>query len=226
MWKPKEKLTIKTKKKPQEFNYSDKNELLDLVIRENGLERLNLLRDIDFTILSEDFWKKLDKFDWDENDKKEFILEMLALSPEERQNILDNMIRNDDLVKRKKSENKYVKNILRRYTMNDKSSTSKDKEKKTTIKKPATKKADTKSPAKSKTVKAKSKKKPTVKESEEKSFAVEAAENIEAGAQLVVDRASEAASEILEKTSDLASTVFEKVKEGVSDVYDLSFKRR
>lgn len=51
------------------------------------------------TAISEDFMDKLNIFNWEENEKEDFIKEMLSLTPGERQKILNEMI--------KKSKNNY-----------------------------------------------------------------------------------------------------------------------
>ena len=43
--------------------------------------------------ISEDFLQRIEEFDWDEDTKMEFIVEMLSLKPEERQEFLDEMIK-------------------------------------------------------------------------------------------------------------------------------------
>ena len=59
-----------------------------------GLDKLNL------TTLSENFIKKLNKLDMIIEEKREFVQEMLALTPEERNSIIDRMLesKNDDFL--------------------------------------------------------------------------------------------------------------------------------
>jgi len=70
----------------------DNSKLHSLFDGENIIEKISEPRGINVTLLSEDFFKKLEELDWDEIDKQEFIKEMLALTPEKRENILEEMI--------------------------------------------------------------------------------------------------------------------------------------
>jgi hypothetical protein len=56
------------------------------------MQKFSESRGVTVTLLSKDFLKKLEQLDWEESDKQEFIKEMLALSPEKRERILDEMI--------------------------------------------------------------------------------------------------------------------------------------
>ena len=60
-------------------------------------EKLSQLNDINITALSEDFLDIVDQFEWDGNEKEEFINEMLALSPSERKFILKEMLEKSNL---------------------------------------------------------------------------------------------------------------------------------
>ena len=61
---------------------------LTQIIDEENLEDLTEL-----TLLTKDIIKKIDQINWeDENQKKEFIIEILALTPEEREEIIDYML--------------------------------------------------------------------------------------------------------------------------------------
>ncbi|MBN1215868.1 MAG: hypothetical protein JXA99_10565 [Candidatus Lokiarchaeota archaeon] len=64
------------------------------IIKENSVhEKLDKLKDINITLLEEDFFNKVNLFNWeDEEEKLNFINEMLALSPAERKSILYDMI--------------------------------------------------------------------------------------------------------------------------------------
>ena len=64
----------------------------------------------------------------------------------------------------------------------------------------------------------------TQKVKEDTSFISEAAGNIEAGAKVVGEKASDVATKIADKSSKLAGDIFEKIKKGVSDAYDVSAK--
>ncbi|MFW9949994.1 MAG: hypothetical protein ACFFKA_07705, partial [Candidatus Thorarchaeota archaeon] len=73
-------------------NISNKEFLLNLFDSDkfpenkSGLEKLNL------TTISNDFLTKVDSLGFDEHDKKEFLREMLALKPKEREDLLVNII--------------------------------------------------------------------------------------------------------------------------------------
>ena len=71
---------------------------LQILEGENAIEKLSRIEDINITILPEDFFEILNRFDWEENEKNEFIGEMLALSLFERQLILEEMLKKSDLV--------------------------------------------------------------------------------------------------------------------------------
>ncbi|MFX0072113.1 MAG: hypothetical protein ACFFAO_13575 [Candidatus Hermodarchaeota archaeon] len=68
-----------------------KGELLQIFEGDNMIENLSQLNDIDITSISGDFLYEIDQFDWEDNDKVEFIKEMLALTPKERSDILEQM---------------------------------------------------------------------------------------------------------------------------------------
>jgi len=78
----------KQKRKPLDNHklkkiFSDKNIL-------NAIEREG---EIKISLLSEEFLEKINQFDWDENEKLEFIREMLALPPIKRERIVNRMIK-------------------------------------------------------------------------------------------------------------------------------------
>jgi len=58
----------------------------------NAIETMSDLGDVNITILSEEYLEKIEKFEWDENEKEFFLEEMLALPPEKRDVILEHMI--------------------------------------------------------------------------------------------------------------------------------------
>lgn len=66
---------------------------------ENAIEQLSQIENIDITVLPEDFFEIINHFYWEENEKSEFINEMLALSLFERQSILGEMLEKSDLNK-------------------------------------------------------------------------------------------------------------------------------
>lgn len=61
-------------------------------LEELSSDKTSSLEGKKITALSEDFFKVIDLFDWEENDLAEFIREMISLTPEERKSIFDEMI--------------------------------------------------------------------------------------------------------------------------------------
>ena len=47
---------------------------------------------LNITTLSEEFWKKIEQFEWQEDEKEEFINDMLGLAPECREKFIDDML--------------------------------------------------------------------------------------------------------------------------------------
>ncbi len=64
---------------------------LQIIFEENALEKLSRIKDLNLTVVSEDFFKLVDQFKWDQNEREAFIHEMFALSPFERRSILEEM---------------------------------------------------------------------------------------------------------------------------------------
>ena len=60
--------------------------------RPNVVKRLSKLGDINLSILDSNFYEKVEKLDITGNQKEDFIREMLAFSPSERENILNEML--------------------------------------------------------------------------------------------------------------------------------------
>lgn len=65
---------------------------LQIFLQEGSTEKLSQMGNLNITVLTEDFIKAINQFDWERNEKNEFIREMLAFSPIERQLILKEMI--------------------------------------------------------------------------------------------------------------------------------------
>ncbi|MFW9824257.1 MAG: hypothetical protein ACFFE4_15045 [Candidatus Thorarchaeota archaeon] len=65
---------------------------LQIFFEENAIERLIEVRHLNITVVPEEFYDIVNSFEWEGNEKNEFIREMLALKPEERKLILDEMI--------------------------------------------------------------------------------------------------------------------------------------
>jgi hypothetical protein len=68
-----------------------KGELLQIFEEENALDKISKLGEINITVISEDFLETINTFDWEYDEKEEFIKELLALTPKERKEILDEM---------------------------------------------------------------------------------------------------------------------------------------
>jgi len=73
------------------MNSGFKGELLQIFDEENALDKISKLGDINLTVISEDFLEIINTFDWEYDEKEEFIKELLALTPKERKEILDEM---------------------------------------------------------------------------------------------------------------------------------------
>ena len=102
----KNKLPTKIRKRPGEddyieflqdddFDYLFDSELaLQILQQEGAIEKLYNKGDINVTAISLNFYETINKFGFKENEKQEFIKEMLSLPPQERELILKEMIRN------------------------------------------------------------------------------------------------------------------------------------
>ncbi len=83
-------------------NMIKKNEIMNIFYRGYSLEEIvQILNDLQITLVSKGLLEKIDSFEWNEKDKIEFIKEILSLSPNERHEILDDML-NELNLKRKK----------------------------------------------------------------------------------------------------------------------------
>jgi hypothetical protein len=67
--------------------------IFQIVKGKDFLDRLLELGDLSITILSEDFNEKVNKFEWEQDEREEFIKDMLALNPKKREEILIRMIK-------------------------------------------------------------------------------------------------------------------------------------
>ena len=66
---------------------------LQILYEENAIEKLLQIKKINITVFSEDFFDIVNHFEWEPNEKSEFIREMRALSPFERHLILEEMLK-------------------------------------------------------------------------------------------------------------------------------------
>lgn len=60
---------------------------------------LSELQNVEVTALSERFYDLINQFEWDTNEKEEFLKEMLSLTPEERDKIINEMVEKSKLDK-------------------------------------------------------------------------------------------------------------------------------
>jgi hypothetical protein len=76
----------------------NENELLNLlfsdkeVSKADDYESIKVLGKLNITTLSEDFWEKIEKFKWEDEDKEEFINDMLALPSNCREQFINEML--------------------------------------------------------------------------------------------------------------------------------------
>ncbi|MFX1257689.1 MAG: nitrous oxide reductase family maturation protein NosD [Promethearchaeota archaeon] len=80
-------------KTPNLKGYVKKKNLLRILKNKNVLENPTLFRDLKFNALSNEFWEKIDILELDENDFKDFINDMLSLTPKEREEIINGMLK-------------------------------------------------------------------------------------------------------------------------------------
>ncbi|MFX1316293.1 MAG: hypothetical protein ACFE9T_10545 [Promethearchaeota archaeon] len=71
--------------------------LLQVFDEKGALKKMAKFGDVPLTALSEDFLKALEKFNWELDEKEEFIKEMLALTPKEREEIIREMLEKSKL---------------------------------------------------------------------------------------------------------------------------------
>ena len=73
----------------------DNKELLEIFEKKDSLiEIIKALDEFELTIFSEEFFNKIDEFDWSDKQKLEFIKDMIVFSPRERMEILSSMTGN------------------------------------------------------------------------------------------------------------------------------------
>jgi len=71
---------------------------LQILLGENSIEKLLQIKNLNITVISEDFFEIINRFEWEGNEKNEFIKEMLAITPAERQLILGEIIHNSSII--------------------------------------------------------------------------------------------------------------------------------
>jgi hypothetical protein len=62
------------------------------IIRKEGLDVLEMISNHRMTTIQKDCMEIIEKFDWKENDREEFIRDLLGLTPSEREKILQEMM--------------------------------------------------------------------------------------------------------------------------------------
>ncbi|MFW9865291.1 MAG: hypothetical protein ACFFEN_04260 [Candidatus Thorarchaeota archaeon] len=67
---------------------------LQMLREEDAIDKLYVRGDINLTLVSEDFYKVIERFQFEEHEKNDFIKEMLSLTPHERELFLREMIIN------------------------------------------------------------------------------------------------------------------------------------
>ncbi|MFX0138383.1 MAG: hypothetical protein ACFFDN_32375, partial [Candidatus Hodarchaeota archaeon] len=87
----KKKFLIKSSQEILE-DLTNKEILLQIFSEEPPLDKRLKLEEIELTLISEEFLKKIDPLGFKEDDKREFIREMLFLSPKEREEIYQNIL--------------------------------------------------------------------------------------------------------------------------------------
>jgi len=61
-------------------------------LRKQGLDILDMLAKHKMTTLSKDFWDIIEQFEWKGTEKKQFVKDMLGLTPYDREELLRNML--------------------------------------------------------------------------------------------------------------------------------------
>ena len=75
------------------IRWSKKLDVIKILKEEIALEKLFSSGNVDLTIVSGEFFEKIDMFEWDEDEKEEFIDDMLGLTPEKRWKIIERMLK-------------------------------------------------------------------------------------------------------------------------------------
>lgn len=71
------------------------NHLIELFKEKYFIERLDKSKEIIITLLEKDFFNKVNQIKWQDNEEKQlFIKEMLALTPNDRKILLEDVLRN------------------------------------------------------------------------------------------------------------------------------------
>ncbi|MFX1437803.1 MAG: hypothetical protein ACFFAA_11505 [Promethearchaeota archaeon] len=85
-------INISTKSEEILNNLTNRKLLLDILGDQSFVFSKSIIDKIKLTTITNEFLRKVDILGFDENDKKEFLREMLALSPREREEIFSNIV--------------------------------------------------------------------------------------------------------------------------------------
>jgi hypothetical protein len=88
----------KNKHRKPVYDDSDPTMTLRILREENSIKKLSQLGDINITAFSKDFLARVEKLEWEGNEKAEFMEEMRLFSPEERNEVLHEMERKSKLM--------------------------------------------------------------------------------------------------------------------------------
>jgi hypothetical protein len=64
---------------------------IQIILEEKAMEKLLQIKNLNVTVVSEEFYEIINSFPWENNEKYEFIREMLSLTPLERKSFLNEM---------------------------------------------------------------------------------------------------------------------------------------
>ena len=89
-------------------SFVENKNLLSILMEKNALEKHDLFHDLDITAISDEFWEKIADLDLDDKEKRAFIIDMLSFTPEERQEILDKMLKLEELDSENTNQQEYI----------------------------------------------------------------------------------------------------------------------
>ena len=96
-WKPEINREISSKISKIIKVDNDNDRLIQIFKENHILKKIDKAKDVKITLMEGDFFDKVNQFKWqDENEKQIFIKEMIALSPNERKMVLEEMLKDFD----------------------------------------------------------------------------------------------------------------------------------
>ena len=104
-------IIITTKSEEILNNLTNRKLLLDILGDQSFAFNKSIVDKIKLTTVTSEFLRKVDILGFDENEKKEFLREMLALSPKEREEIFSNILSRES-VKTEQSSKDIIKNLV------------------------------------------------------------------------------------------------------------------